>query len=105
VSSRQAGADAVGENVGENVGETMNEKRSNVIQMPQFTSDAKIRWQQIPVVGQEELMDNVWCGQCRAVTTIRLHDGKMCGSSLVLSGSCKKCGSAVARVIEPGGDV
>ncbi len=83
----------------------MTEKRSNVIQLPQFTSDAKKRWQQIPVAGQKELMDNVWCGQCRTVTTIRLQDGKMCGNSLLLSGSCKKCGSAVARVIEADGEV
>jgi hypothetical protein len=81
----------------------MTEKRSNVIQLPKFTADAKRRWQQIAVSSQKELMDNVWCGQCRAVTTIQLQDGKMCGSSLVLSGSCKKCGSAVARVIEPDG--
>jgi len=87
--------------VGENVGENMTEKQSNVIQMPLFTSDAKKRWQQIPVAGQKELMDNVWCGQCRAVTTIRLRAGKMSGNSLVLSGVCKKCGGAVARVIEP----
>ena len=83
----------------------MAEKRSNVIQMPVFTSDAKTRWQQITVLSQKELMDNVWCGQCRTVTTIRLQDGKMFGNSLVLSGACKKCGSAVARVIEPSGDV
>jgi len=81
----------------------MTEKRSNVIQMPLFTSVAKKRWQQIPVAGQKELMDNVWCGQCRAVTTIRIQDGKMCGNSLVLSGSCKKCGGEVARVIEAEG--
>lgn len=79
----------------------MTEKKSNFIHLPVFSSDAKIRWQHIPVLGQKELMDNVWCGQCRAVTTIRIQDGKMCGNSLVLSGSCKKCGSAVARVIEP----
>ena len=79
----------------------MIEKRSNVIQMPLFTSYAKKRWQQIPVLGQKKLMDNVWCGQCRTVTTIQIKDGKMCGNSLVLSGACKKCGSAVARVIEP----
>lgn len=81
----------------------MTEKRSNVIQMPAFTSDAKSRWQQITVLSQKELMDNVWCGQCRAVTTLRLQDGKMCGNSLVLGGVCKKCGAAVARVIEPEG--
>lgn len=82
----------------------MTEKHSNVIQMPQFTADAKKRWQQISAEGQKEFMDNVWCGQCRAVTTIRIKDGKMCGSSLILSGFCKKCGSAVARVIEPDGN-
>jgi len=79
----------------------MLENRSNVIQMPLFTADTKARWQQIPVAGQKELMDNVWCGECRKSTTIRIKDGKMCGNSLSLSGSCKKCGSAVARIIEP----
>jgi hypothetical protein len=81
----------------------MLEKRSNVIQMPHFTADAKARWQQIPIAGQKELMVNVWCGECRKSTTIRILNGKMCGNSLLLSGSCKKCGSAVARVIEPVG--
>ncbi len=82
----------------------MTEKRSNIIQMPLFTADAKKRWQQIPVAGQKELMDNVWCGACRGETTIRIQDGKMIGTSLVLSGTCKKCGGAVARVIEPEGN-
>jgi hypothetical protein len=95
----------VGENVGENVGETMTEKRSNVIQMPKFTDDAKRRWLQIPVAWQKELMDNVWCGECRGVTTIRIQDGEMIGKSLALRGTCKKCGGAVARVIEPDGNV
>jgi len=79
----------------------MNEKRSNVIPMHQFTADAKKRWQQIPVAGQKELIDNVWCGACRAAITIQIHEGGICGNSLLLSGSCKKCGSAVARIIEP----
>ena len=78
----------------------MTEKRPNVTQLPQFTADAKARWQQIPVAGQKKLMDNVWCGECRTSTTIRIQDGKMCGNSLLLSGSCIKCGSAVARIIE-----
>jgi len=76
------------------------EKRNNVIQMPVFSSDAKKRWQQISVGGQKELIGNVWCGQCRTVTIIRLHGGKMCGNSLLLSGACKKCGGSVARVVE-----
>lgn len=79
----------------------MTETQSNIIQMPKFTADAKKRWQQIPVADQKELMDNVWCGECRDITTIRIQDGKMCGNSLVLRGSCKKCGATVARVIEP----
>lgn len=79
----------------------MTEKYSNVIQLPIFHAEAKKRWQQIPVLSKKAIMENVWCGRCRTVTTIRLREGKMCGNSLVLSGTCKKCDSAVARVIAP----
>lgn len=79
----------------------MTEKRSNIIQLPQFAPTAKTRWQQIPAAVQKEIMENVWCGQCRAGTTIRIQEGKMSGTSLVLSGVCKKCGNPVARVVEP----
>ena len=79
----------------------MTKNRSNVIQLPKFAPAAKARWQQIPASAQKEIMDNVWCGQCRSTTTMRLQDGKMGDTSLVLSGICKKCGGAVARVVEP----
>jgi ATP diphosphatase len=79
----------------------MTENRSNVIQLPQFAPAAKARWQQIPAAAQKEIMDNVWCGHCRTGTTIRIQEGKMSGTSLVLIGICKKCSNPVARVIEP----
>jgi hypothetical protein len=83
----------------------MTEKRSNIIQLPQFAPAAKALWQQIPAAVQKEIMDNVWCGHCRAVTAIRIQKGKMSGTSLVLSGICKKCSNPVARVVEPDGNV
>ncbi len=81
----------------------MAEKQSNIIQLPVFTADAKKRWLQIPASYQKELMDNVWCGHCRTATKIRLQEGKMSGNSLVLSGTCKRCGGEAARVIEADG--
>ena len=78
-------------------------KNANIITaipMPEFTADAEKRWQQVSELAKEVIMCNVWCVQCRSATTIQLRDGKMCGNSLVLSGTCKKCGGEVARVLE-----
>lgn len=37
----------------------MTEKRSNVIQLPQFAPAAKTRWHKIPAAAQKEIMDDV----------------------------------------------
>ncbi|MDD2732855.1 MAG: hypothetical protein PHF56_02855 [Desulfuromonadaceae bacterium] len=46
-------------------------------------------------------LNNVWCGECRSGASMQLREGEMSGRSLVLHGTCKKCGGEVARVIEP----
>ena len=75
--------------------------KATVTTLPKFTADARKRWDYISPSDKTEIMDNVWCGQCRAVTFIQLREGTMSGRSLVLHGTCKKCGGEVARVIEP----
>ena len=49
---------------------------------------------------QENLINNVWCGDCRGETTIVDFQPTLHGDLLVLEGRCITCGSEVARVIE-----
>jgi hypothetical protein len=49
---------------------------------------------------QQELIDNVWCSGCSEPTTIIDFTGIVKSNDLVLQGYCKRCGGAVARVIE-----
>ena len=75
--------------------------RLTVIPLPKFAAEAKRRWDQVPERARKEIMESVWCSKCRAGVPIQLCTGEMVRRSLVLKGTCKKCGSEVARVIEP----
>jgi hypothetical protein len=79
-------------------------RKASVTTLPKFTPEAMKRWDHIPPSDKTELLNNVWCGECKSGTTIQLREGKMSGRSLVLHGTCKKCGGEVARVIEPAED-
>lgn len=48
---------------------------------------------------QEKLLDNVFCGKCGVTTIV---DNSMTDDQygILLQGKCKKCGGAVARLIE-----
>jgi hypothetical protein len=76
-------------------------KKITVIPLPMFTADAKRRWDQVPQLTKKEIMDNVWCGHCLTGISMQLREGQMSGRSLILHGTCRKCGGEVARVIEP----
>ncbi len=76
-------------------------KKISVVPFPKLTADAKRRWEQVPEWAKKEILDTVRCGHCLAGTPMQLREGKMSGRSLILSGTCKKCGGEVARVIEP----
>lgn len=65
-----------------------------------FTPQELLLWNKIPSPIQEKLISNVWCGQCKSVTTIIDFSGQVKGGDLVLTGVCKACGSEVARLIE-----
>jgi len=75
--------------------------KNAVIQLPKFTEDARKRWNQIPNEFRVMVLDNVFCHNCRTGSPLQLHEAKMAGSSLVLKGVCKICGSEAARVVEP----
>ena len=76
-------------------------KEIKTIPLPKFTDAAKKRWNQVPERIRKDIMDAVWCTRCRTGTPMQLLEGTMSGRSLVLRGTCKQCGSEVARVIEP----
>jgi len=72
----------------------------NAIPFPRMTAPAKKRWSQIPESTRKDLLDNVWCVNCRTAISMQLRTGAIEGRSLVLRGTCKQCGGDVARVIE-----
>jgi hypothetical protein len=76
-------------------------KKTDVVQLPQFTADARKRWDRVPKEFREVILNSVFCSHCRVGTAMQLRGGKMSGRCLVLEGTCKKCGGEMARVIEP----
>ncbi len=76
-------------------------KELKTVPFPKLTVAAKKRWGQVPERVRKDIMDRVWCTRCLAGTPMQLREGEMSGRSLVLHGTCKKCGSETSRVIEP----
>lgn len=73
----------------------------HTIAFPEMTAPAKKRWNSIPEKIRKDILDNVWCKNCREAISMQLQKGSMQGRCLVLRGSCKQCGGEVVRVIEP----
>ncbi len=69
-------------------------------QFPNFTSQARQLWENVPPHIRPKLLANVFCGECRGETTIVNFQGNVKQGMLVLEGSCQRCGSSVARVID-----
>ncbi len=65
-----------------------------------WTNEARKAWQSIPTEHQKKIERNVWRPACRGATTIVDYSGEIVGKSVVLRGSCARCGQRVARVIE-----
>ena len=65
-----------------------------------FTPAAWPLWEAIPPATQERILDNVWCGQCRAARRIANFIGVAQKGHARLQGFCSTCGCVVARVIE-----
>ena len=65
-----------------------------------FPPEAQRLWDAILPYHKTQILNNVWCGDCRKVTTIVHYTGNLEGSHLTLQGECKRCGGKVARLIE-----
>jgi hypothetical protein len=74
---------------------------TKAIPFPKLTPPAKKRWEQIPEQIRKDILQNVWCSQCRTMVALQLREGRMSGRSLVLRGMCKDCGGEATRVVEP----
>lgn len=74
--------------------------KTETLPFPRFTVAAKKRWQQIPEKTKKNILDNIWCSQCAAGSSMYLEAGVIEDRCLVLRGTCKRCGSDVARLIE-----
>jgi len=74
-------------------------KETKTIPFPKLTPPAKKRWEQIPEQARKDVLENVWCSQCRTIVALQLQEGEMSGRSLVLRGTCRKCVSEAARVV------
>ena len=68
--------------------------------LPDFTRQARQRWESLPADIRERLLANVWCGHCRHGVTITNFSGTIKGGDLLLVGRCAQCHGDVARVIE-----
>jgi len=67
---------------------------------PNFTLQARQLWASVPAHIRPQLLSNVFCGECRGETIIVNYQGNVKSGVLVLEGSCQRCGSVVARVID-----
>ncbi len=65
-----------------------------------FSDEAKPLWDAVPQWAKEKLLSNVWCGQCRDMTTIISFPGEALRGNLILSGICHTCGGPVVKVLE-----
>jgi hypothetical protein len=65
-----------------------------------FSPAAQQFWNKIPDESKQEILANVFGVQCRDSVAIIDVSGVLEGRSLILRGSCAKCGHEVARVLE-----
>ena len=64
-----------------------------------FTPRAKNIWRAIPGDAQLNILNTVWCIECRNMTGIAKITAKVNSGMLVLMGECSRCSSDVARII------
>jgi len=65
-----------------------------------FTPAAKLLWDAIPTAGQERVLANVWCSNCRSSRRILDFTGVADDGDIRLQGFCAECGHVVVRIIE-----
>lgn len=67
------------------------------------TPAAKQFWNTIAGPIQVKLLNNVWCGDCRDVSSVAVETMNIEKGDLIIKGKCTKCNGAVARLIEGDG--
>jgi len=60
--------------------------------MSSFTRPAQKLWEKIPSEFRMEILNSVWCVNCRDTVTMLNITGKVERRDLVLSGKCDRCG-------------
>ena len=68
--------------------------------MNSFSRPAQEFWNKIPAEIRIKILNEVWCGKCKAAVSILNITGSVEGGDLVLKGNCHQCGRPVARLIE-----
>jgi hypothetical protein len=70
------------------------------MQCLKLTAPAKKLWESIAENDREQLLANVWCGQCRHDVAITNYSGAVQSGNILLTGVCAECGNQVTRLVE-----
>jgi hypothetical protein len=70
-------------------------------QFPEFTAEARKRWDTIPSWAQQKILNAVWCGTCLKGVSMDVTKGRMEEQILILEGTCIPCGKKVVKLVEP----
>ena len=65
-----------------------------------FTPKALLLWSLVPREARARILKNVFCTRCRVSVEMVDYMGTEKTGDVVLTGSCKRCGHQVVRVVE-----
>ena len=84
-----------------------NDKNNNLVPFQPrgpFSLEANKRWNKNTKWAQANILEHVWCVECRVGVSINLETAEMQDDDLILRGKCKTCGHEVCRLVEPDAD-
>ncbi|MGI6036902.1 MAG: hypothetical protein ACOYD6_01610 [Limnochordia bacterium] len=68
--------------------------------MSKMTELGYVRWMRLPAQTREQILQNVWCGNCGETRIVDYEVKTVEGWLCHLVGKCGQCGRPVSRVIE-----
>lgn len=71
---------------------------TNIVNFP--NKEAHKKWMAFSKEQQKRILENVWCAKCSDITEVIQMDFKMVEQDILIKGSCTKCNSDVARLVE-----
>ena len=76
----------------------------STLKLPVFTPTAAKLWAKLSIEDKKDILENVFCGQCKGTTTMFNASGKAERGALVLNGLCAVavCLGQVGRFVEAG---